>query len=266
MKSRDSAIGPLPVRREIGRLIRRIRKRDRPFAGVYSAFWTVPEGTGFSSEKYSRDARTKALASRTEKLDLGLSHQRHPSKIALPLVASLIARERRPLRVLDFGGGAGVDASILAAMPKLDFRYHVVDLDPMVAAGREVWADQESITFSSELPPSGAQYDLVYAWSAIQYHENPLVLLERFADYNPAAILLVFHPIGASTFIRGQVNLGVSVPHWVLGIDDIKDHLSALGYSFAAGAWSGRQYNLESFDEEHRHVGMADLLFLKTAA
>ncbi len=253
----------MSVYSEIARFFDRLEGRKRRFAGVYPEFWKVPEGAGFTSENYARNTQVRALASRTEQLELGLLRPQRASKIALPLVAALLAQDRRVLRVLDFGGGAGVDASMLAAMPDMDFSYHVVDLDPLIEGGRAVWADKEAVTFSSELPPSERRFDLVYSWSAIQYVQNPLVLLDRFADYDPAAILLVFHPIGSSTFIRGQVTLKVPVPSWVLGVDQVKARLAARGYRLALGAWSSKQYTQDAADGD---VGMADLLFLKNGS
>jgi len=249
------------------RAFRHLVSRKRPFAGVYTSFWTVPEQAGYNWEKWVRHARNTALRARDEQFDLDLLRTKRASKIALPLAAAMLAQPGRALRVLDFGGGAGADVRMLAAMPDLRFNYHVVDLAPVVEAGREVWADRPDVVFSSELPPAGSRFDLVYAWSAIHYLPDPFAVFSRFVDYDPAAILLVFHPIASSSFITGQVNLGPEpIPIWVLGLDAVRNHFAKRGYRLALGAWSSKQFTDDAFDVDRRDAGMADLLFLKNGS
>jgi putative methyltransferase (TIGR04325 family) len=249
------------------RAFRQAVSQKRPFVGVSSSFWTVPDHLGYGSEKWVKDARNTALAARKEPPDLGLLRAKRPSKNALPLVAAMLSQPGRTLRVLDFGGGAGADGGMLTAIPALEFRYHVVDLAPVVEAGREVWADRREVTFSAELPPPDSRFDLVYAWSAVQYVPEPFALFDRFVDYEPTAILLAFHQIAASTFVTGQVNLGPQpIPQWVFGLDALTSHFATRGYRFALGAWSNKQFTQDAFDLDHRKAGMADLLFLKNGA
>jgi putative methyltransferase (TIGR04325 family) len=246
------------------RAFRHAVKLDRPFAGSYSSFWTVPAHSGYGSREWADNARKTALADRRERGELGLLRSKRPSKMALPLVTAMLAGPGHTFRVLDFGGGAGADASLLTTMPGLEFTYHVVDLPHVIAVGREIWADRTEVTFSSELPPPESRFDLVYAWSAVQYVSNPFALFDRFVNFDPAAILLVFHQVAAATFVTGQVNLGPQpVPQWVFGLDELRTHFSARGYRLALGASSNKQFTENAFDLDHRNAEMADLLFLK---
>ena len=170
--------------REIIRAVRRTVKVERPFAGVYPAFWKVPEQTAFTSSKYAAKLRERAMAARAAgSLDRDILGGPQALKVLLPTVAAMLRRNGEMLRILDFGGGAGNDANLLSGLPGLNFSYHVVDLVPVIAVGREVWTDDPRVTFSTELP-AGPEFDLVYAWSAIHYVDEPMALLDSFAAYN----------------------------------------------------------------------------------
>src|SRR5262249_34838832 len=142
---------------------------------------------------------------------------------------------------------------------------HVVDMDPICAIGREIWADDPRITFSPELPQSG-QFDLVYAFSAIQYVEDTAALLRQFAGYDPQTILLMAHPLADKSFVRAQINRDVPVPNLVPDLPLMISTLATCGYDLALRAWSETDLNVENFDPEHRVGGDANLLFLKNGS
>ena len=163
-----------------------------PFSGVYGSFADVP-GTMKVAEGDQAAAAERGVA-RGPRLDeatkLPLLRR---ARSLLPLVAALLAAKRQtnePLRILDFGGAAGIDfANLIAAIRETsNIRYHVVDLPKVCAVGRAKWQDDPRISFCDMLPIS-AQFDLVYGWSSIQYVADPLELLTQFTSYSPRAIL-----------------------------------------------------------------------------
>jgi putative methyltransferase (TIGR04325 family) len=138
----------------------------------------------------------------------------------LPVVSAMLGS---PLRVLDFGGGAGIDFNYLyhaLAQPRL--RYTVVELPALCSVGRALWCDDERIEFRDDLPDGGERFDLVYSWSAVHYHPQPFDLLKSFARYQPKAILIAHtHMTSRDSFVRGQISDGGTFPCWVLSIGDI---------------------------------------------
>ena len=241
-----------------------LNKRPPPFSGVYRSFSDVPGRADFgASTMWQEQQRYVATLSRTETGRAGMRRLIR-SKAVLPVVVAFLAANGRPVRVLDFGGGAGQDfGNLLASGSVTDVSYHVVDVAPICEIGRSVWADDSRVSFSAELPAPDARFDLVYAFSAIQYIEDTDALLRHFASYQPRAILLMAHPLAEVAFVRSQVNMDVVVPQAVPVLPRVREVLAQSGYELAMKAWSETDLNVENYDEPHRVPGDANLLFLR---
>ena len=239
-----------------------------PFSGVYASFTDVP-GTMKVAEEDQAAAAERGVArgpSLDEATKLPLLGR---ARSLLPLVAALLAAKRQtnePLRILDFGGAAGIDfANLIAAIRETsNIRYHVVDLPKVCAVGRAKWQDDPRISFCDTLPIS-AQFDLVYGWSSIQYVVDPLELLTQFTSYSPRAILIAGSPFtSGKAFVRAQVNQSVPFPQWVLSLGEVERRMSKCGYYLAYHVAGEDDYNVDNYPPTHRVANSASLLFLRS--
>jgi putative methyltransferase (TIGR04325 family) len=187
----------------------------------------------------------------------------------LPLVTALLVAKRQtrePLRILDFGGAAGIDfGNLIAAIRETsNIRYHVVDLPKVCAVGRAKWQDDARISFCDTLPVS-AHFDLVYGWSSIHYVADPLALLTQFTSYSPRAILIAGSPFTwGKAFVRAQVNQSIRFPQWVLSLDEVARRMDGCGYHLAYHVAGEDDYNVDNYPPAHRVPNSASLLFLRS--
>jgi len=232
----------------------------KQFAGVYDSFDDLHNDA--SEEAWAANALAHA---RAPKIDPATNFPVLIKEHALPALAvSLLSTMTSDgVRVLDFGGGAGIDflnlTYALPVMPPLS--YTVVELPAVCAAGRERWRSDERITFLDALPAAGTSFDLIWSWCAIQYVPRPLDVLARFVTYRPRAMLLVSIPVtaGPRSFVRNQVT--GNIPQWVLNCRDIEASI-APGYRIA-GHWStDDDLNVDGTPEPYRVPNMSSLLFL----
>lgn len=171
------------------------------FAGIYKSF------EEFANPTYpATDAEMVRQSRSTMKHDdgNGLMIFRRGHDL-LPVVAAMLGG--RDLRVLDFGGAAGLDYVGLNAIVGAVAHYCVVELPEICKAARDAWpgGDGGRLVFREDLPPASERFDVVYAWSAVYLVPKPLELLSRFTEYRPRAILLVNHPVSRDQgFVRGQ--------------------------------------------------------------
>lgn len=242
-------------------------RRKKLFYGVFSSFDDVPKSVGYHDNTWI-EASVKEVERCRAEIGKLLPNSSAVSKSLLPVVSSLLAMNKSPVRILDFGGAAGLDFANLMALTggAIDFKYHVVDMPEVCESAQKIWADDPRISFSSELPSSG-EFDLVYAYGAIHYVEDYKNLMLKFASYKPAAMLFCKHPIHTgNTFVRCQTNLGpnLQLPQWALSLQEISDILQNLGYSLTLRAKGEDVYNVDNYDDPHKVDGGLNLLYLKS--
>jgi putative methyltransferase (TIGR04325 family) len=181
----------------------------------------------------------------------------------LPLVAAMLGG--RDLRVLDFGGAAGLDyIGLQAAAGHPATHYCVVERSEICKYAREAWVERgdHRVIFLSDLPPASERFDIVYAWGAVHYPPKPFDVLARFVEYQPRAILLVHHPVTKDAgFVRGQRgDGGYYCPAHVLGVRDIEHALP--GYRLAFRGADDVEMNVDNFPPQYRVGRHTNLLFL----
>lgn len=236
-------------------------KRKPPFAGVYAQFSDVGIHDFYDTEQWSlacRDAVRQAAVTTGSTIPSVSA----PGKWLLPFLVATMSD--CPVRILDFGGGAGLDYVTTAALSgrRSDIVYHVVDVSAACKAGEDVLGG--TVTYSSELPDSTASFDIIYAYSAIHFVPDFRDLLRRLARYRAKFILLCKHPVrDGNSFVRAQVNVGASNRHaqWVMSLADISEALP--GYHLGFSANGTDVYNVDNYAEEYRVGGTAILLFVK---
>lgn len=235
------------------------------FRGIHSSFSEVPGSIDVIKPELAKAAVDNLAAQRLDPATALPLLDQHRELLAMAV--ALLTRTGETLRILDFGGAAGVDfRNLLNALPSADVRYDIVDFPEVCEKAASHWSAEPRISFHTALP-EGATVDLVYSWSAIQYVPEPLGLLRRFAEYGPRAILIVGSPFtSGKAFVREQLNRQRPFPQWVLSLPEVTDLLASCGYRLAFHAVHEHDYNVDGYAAEYRVPNSTSLLFLLTAA
>lgn len=188
----------------------------------------------------------------------------------LALVAAIVAAPRQSVRVLDFGGGPGSGfVQLVSALPPgTAIDYTIIDLPQTCAAGKDLFAGDGRIRFSTEFPEHASAYDIVYVNSALQYVDEYADMLQRLAALRAPWLLLARLAAGtAPTFASQQVNVpGQTLPYWFLNVDEVSGMLKAAGYDLACDFLLERVYDQSNLPAPHRAERMRTMLFARRAA
>jgi putative methyltransferase (TIGR04325 family) len=230
------------------------------WSGIYERYEEVPvTGPGFDGEEWIaavRDDARRMMQSTT--LDSGF----WGSKIAT--IAALC--RRRPLTILDFGGGLGTACLHLerSVRPPGPIGYHVVEGKRVCEEGRHLGVSS-SIRYHDHLPTLDA-VDIVLARSSLQYIPQWRDLLGALAAYRAQYFLIEDLPAGANpTFASAQLNMpGSSIPYWFFNRDDVVRAVESHGYSLTLDVPTSRTVMPRAFPESHRIGTTRDLLFERT--
>jgi putative methyltransferase (TIGR04325 family) len=239
-----------------------------PFSGVYASFEDMLGTIKVAEDDQAAGAQRNVARGPSRDEATKLPRLRRARSL-LPLVAAVLAAKRptsKPLRILDFGGAAGIDfANLIAAIRDTsNIRYYVVDFPKVCAVGRAKWRDDARISFHDAMPAS-SEFDLIYGWSSIHYVADPLQLLTQFTTYSPSAILIAGSPFtSGKAFVRAQVNQSAPFPHWVLSLDDVERRMSGCGYCLAYHVTGEDDYNVDNYPPAYRVPNSASLLFLRS--
>lgn len=127
------------------------------YSGVYRSFEEVSGSTAAVEDKL---AAAGAIGVELPHLDpatqLPLLRNGHD---LLPLVTAMINSDG-PIKILDFGGAAGIDyGNVIRALPK-EIRYTIIDLPAVCTRGRQIWQDDARIRFCDELPVGDERFDI----------------------------------------------------------------------------------------------------------
>jgi putative methyltransferase (TIGR04325 family) len=230
------------------------------YAGVYKSFDAFPNPRWPPTDAERVRASLSSMQS-DDASGLMIFRQDHAM---LPLVAAMLGG--RDLRVLDFGGAAGLDyIGLQAAAGQSAMHYCVVELPEICKHAREAWGQRgdHRVIFRTDLPPASERFDIVYAWSALHYAPKPFDVLARFVEYQPRAILLVHHPVTKlANFVRGQRGDRHHCPVHVLSLRDIENALP--GYRLTFRGSDDAEMNVDNFAPQYRVGRHANLLFLPT--
>ncbi len=249
-----------------------INKTSNVWDGVYNTFAeAAAESTVFEGSIWLDKivARASALIDAARQ-PAAISPAAVTTDSALPFVAALVARRDRPLRILDFGGGAGTGFVPLTVMlpegQPLDFV--VVENEAICRVGRDLFAGDPRVSFVTELPTHGT-FDIVYAGSAIHYVDDWLDKLARFAALQPQYVLFADLPAGdIKTFVTAQLFHGSRIPVRFWNFSEFVTSMEAHGYELAFKA-RYRGYYLtadtelptRNFDPDHRLTYCSQLIF-----
>jgi putative methyltransferase (TIGR04325 family) len=231
------------------------------FRGVYSSFADVDGSVDLVKGEIASSSVANLMGVRSDPATTLPLLDQH--RELLPAAVALLARKEQTLKILDFGGGAGVDCrNLLNSLPSADVTYCVVDLLEVCEKAKPLWKEETRISFLSSLPQQGA-FDLVYSWGAIHYVPEPLNLFRRFTEYQPRAILIVGSPFtSGKAFVREQLNRSKPFPQWVLSLPEVSDAMRSYGYRLALHVVHEHDYNVDGYAAGFRIPNSTSLLFL----
>jgi putative methyltransferase (TIGR04325 family) len=242
--------------------------------GIYSSFAEAGgTGPGFDGgvwRERSIEAARQYLSQvkRGEPLDYSLSQR----NALLPVVTAMLLTRRNKVRILDFGGGPGYGLTTLIAalgrvLPRID--YHIVDVENICEAGRELFADGDGPCFHLDLPPSTTSFDLVHTSSAMQYVEDWRAMVGLLASYE--APFLAFEDVFAGAFpnyVTVQNYYGSRIPHWFFNFEDFVSEVERQGYGLLLRTpchvkilEKHGPLPMANFPEEYRLSNKSNLLF-----
>lgn len=244
--------------RSVGRLILRRLSREPTWRGVYERFADVPVRGGYEADLW--------ITGTTQGVRAAI---RNSAKLEgdRVLLAFLVATQSRgSARILDFGGGMGLDFVLLrntlgaAAIAE----YAVVDVPRVVEAGRQLVPE---VRFSSELPEPASSFDLVYGRSALQYVPDPFATLRRLLSYGAPYVLLLDVPAGdVPTFVTAQLNVPGSVlAYWFLNIEQVERTVIDAGYAVVLRTPADRRSVRIDAPAEYRLPHASNLVLRRTA-
>ncbi|OGR84375.1 MAG: hypothetical protein A3J74_02510 [Elusimicrobia bacterium RIFCSPHIGHO2_02_FULL_57_9] len=231
--------------------------------GVYASFKEVPaSGPGFNGERWTSASFSKLPQLETPSYNSSL----------LAVVAALAGNGSKPVKILDFGGGAGLTyAAMLRSMPKppkLDC--HIVENPGVCAQGEKAFSGDKRLRFHRELPKlKGA--DIIHAQSSLQYIQDWRGLLSKLTGYKAKYLILTDLPAGDfPTYASAQVYYESRIPHWFFNLNEVVELLRNRSYGLTLktrflgtylGAYGG--YPQENFPIENRIGKAYNLLFTR---
>jgi putative methyltransferase (TIGR04325 family) len=251
-------------RRSIATLIGRLRRR-RPepapvWSGVYRSFSEIPQ----TASSYSSSAAIRAA----EGLLRETQQQPMPREAAidhevLALAVRLMSSSR--VSVIDLGGGVGQSYAALRSMlsPALGLQYRVADLGEVVRRGRELWAGNDEIDFSSNLSIGDFAPSIIFSKGFIQYIPDYKALLREWCSAGARWILLEkLSVVNCPTYATVQVDVyGAGLPYWMFNIADLETVAQEAGYRIALQRRLERVYDQSDFPAELRMRRATSLLF-----
>lgn len=189
---------------------------------------------------------------------------------ALPFVASLAEPSGRGLRILDFGGGVGTSYVQLAAMlPRgriVDFT--VVENPAVCAAGKDLFAAEESMHFRTAMPSPPERFDIVHFGSSLHYVEDWKGVVAAAAALQPEYILFADLPAAENrTFVTLQNFHGRRIPVHFWNAEEFVGYVEGLKYELRLRSRyrADRTLSTANFDDEHRLGYTSQLIFRRAA-
>jgi putative methyltransferase (TIGR04325 family) len=214
----------------VWRLLRAARRSlttpaPRMFGGVHRSFAEVVDQHPWSQAGYHDTCR---LQLRESPLVLPTAHTAHA---VLAVLIDALPADRVP-RILDWGGGTGLRFWTTRPALNRSVEWLVVDAPALADFSRQIKGESRELSFAPALPPAdSAPFDIVLAYSSLQYVEAQDELLTAFARYRPRYIVLPrLMALSDTSYVTRQVVQGFATPCKVASVAQITATLAAQGY------------------------------------
>jgi len=183
----------------------------------------------------------------------------------LLLVLRAIGEMGRPIRVLDFGGGAATSYVWLRrAAHDIAIEYRIVEQPITVALGERLFAADPQIRFTSEIHAPFAP-DVVFAKSVLQYIDDYRAMLRTLFGLGARYVVLEkFAGVDGDSYASVQLNVpGSSMAYWFISFEDVFAEATAVGYERALWRRLPRVYPQDDIPESRR-MGQASTLVFRS--
>lgn len=244
--------------------------RTHTWEGVYRSFTEVPS----SRDPHNDDTWTHLLLEALSSAVSALTNKEpipgiNPDeKNLLPFLVSVVAdHNNKPVSILDFGGGLGVD--FLYAVKSLGEgvvgKYIIVETENVCRLGARLYHHDTHVRFSTEVPSDAV--DIVYLDSSLQYVEDWRGLISRLALCRPDYFLFVRTPVGGTpTYVSAQMNIpGCVIPYRFINSAEFTGAMVASGFGLIFSGTSGRTYDQSNFPPGFRLGATSTMLFKRIA-
>jgi len=261
-----------PIVLDAYRAVRPAPAPRHTWEGVYRSRREVPaSGEGFDGRAWAAMARQAAESLHARLTDAGtIPRDAAYDRALLGVLGALVCRERGRVRVLDFGGGLGLDylhlVASLGAACAVD--YHIVETPEICREAGGLYPGDAAVRFHTALPADLAEVDVATINTALQYVDDWAALLRALCAYRPRYVLLVRLAAGDNpTFASAQVNMrGMSIPHWFLDVREVIRLVRAEGYALIFKSASEQHLPQDNFPLEYRVGRACNLLFVREVA
>jgi putative methyltransferase (TIGR04325 family) len=188
----------IPAKNSLKKIILFFRNFVKKFSSeiILELYHTLKYRTGFilSSGKkvgYENIDLYKNVVSKTLNYRDNRSHEGTVLNSNLSLLVGFFANLTRPIKVLDFGGGAGLAYyEINRIFPGLILEWSVVETELLVKLAKHT--ENEQLKFYNSIQEANLQnkYDLIFASSSIPYSLNPIETLSQLIDLSAKNIII----------------------------------------------------------------------------
>jgi putative methyltransferase (TIGR04325 family) len=242
------------------RRLRGPRQRSRPiWSGVYPTFLEI-ETVRAAYETTAAVEAAEGLLREMQQDPLPREAETDHQVLALA-VRFMNATE---VAVIDHGGGVGQSYAALRRLIPAEtrLRYCVIDLDPIVMRGREVWRGNSEIELTSRFDLGVRLPSIIFSKGFIQYLADWAEVLRAYFSAGPRFVLLEKLPIvSAPTYATLQLDVyGADLPYWMFNLSDIESIARAAGYRIALQRRLDRVYDQSDFSPELRMERATSLL------
>lgn len=153
----------------------------------------------------------------------------------LPTVIAMLLSQQDKLRVLDFGGGMGLQyLDIISKVPEAKGRleYYVVDGKASIANRPSALNQFINLHFCSELDDLNIKADIIHIGSTLQYIEDWKGLLQSLVDkFKPKYFVFSDLAVGdIKTFITHQVFYEKRIPVRMMNVIEFINILTKLSF------------------------------------
>lgn len=236
--------------------------------GVYDRFPPVPFGATFSQSRWTDGQQNlvEGVATGREKRAGGM--------LLREILAGWMAAQDGEVKVLDFGGGLGIEYLMLASsiMPLHRLTFDVVESIGICRIGRKLFRQTPNIHFRTRLPVPPATYQVFHAANSLHYVGNWQHFVGNIAKLRPSVIVLAGVTAGSiPTFATVQNYYGAKIPVWFWNENDLATEFAKHGFQLimkteAEARYFSRVRNLpmDNFPRSHRLRRKCNLIFRRT--
>lgn len=260
---------PVRLRRAIRSAHRELASKTL-FEGVYASFDEVPsQGPAFANEQWVLDSERSIRAMLDKvKLDPWGSNWRYEHHERLSFLIACLAK--KPVRIVDFGGGFGPDFVHLlhSLSDPARVEYTILETEDTVRKASAFWSQLEGPAPKYAQDWAQLQPDIVFSNAAIQYVSDWKSVANSMAAASPEFILFARLPLGQfESYVGGQKNHPpFTVPVWFFGMDEFKCVWRDLGYEITWMGIHDRIYDQSNYPAELRCLRRSAVLLRRLGA